>query len=74
MGSRIRNRARGRPDEVVEICRRSGSRTGDSDPKELVANAVAEEAGFDHVAVLQAGPDQAGFLRSWAEELRPRRD
>ena len=30
------------------------------------------DAGFDHVAVVQAGPDQAGFLRFWAEELHPR--
>jgi G6PDH family F420-dependent oxidoreductase len=29
------------------------------------------EAGFDHVAVVQAGPDQAGFLRFWADALRP---
>ena len=31
-----------------------------------------EEAGYDHVAVVQAGPDQAGFLRFWEEELRPK--
>jgi G6PDH family F420-dependent oxidoreductase len=32
------------------------------------------EAGFDHVAVVQAGPDQAGFLRFWEQELRPKLD
>ena|SRR5438270_2884844 len=30
------------------------------------------DAGFDHIAVLQAGPDQEGFLRFWTDELRPR--
>jgi G6PDH family F420-dependent oxidoreductase len=29
------------------------------------------DAGFDRVAVLQAGPNQAAFLRFWIEELRP---
>ena len=29
------------------------------------------DAGFDHVAILQVGPDQAGFLRFLEEELRP---
>jgi len=32
------------------------------------------QAGYDHVAVVQAGPDQAGFLRFWEEELRPKLD
>jgi G6PDH family F420-dependent oxidoreductase len=31
-----------------------------------------QEAGFDHVAVVQTGPDQAGFLRFWEEEVRPK--
>ncbi len=30
------------------------------------------DAGYDHVAVVQAGDDQAGFLRFWQQELRPR--
>ncbi|MDQ3680503.1 MAG: TIGR03557 family F420-dependent LLM class oxidoreductase [Actinomycetota bacterium] len=30
------------------------------------------DAGFDHVAVVQCGEDQEGFLRFWQEELRPR--
>lgn len=30
------------------------------------------DAGFEHIAVLQAGPDQEGFLRFWTDELRPR--
>jgi hypothetical protein len=29
------------------------------------------DAGFDHVAVLQCGDDQHGFLRFWEEELGP---
>ncbi len=32
------------------------------------------QAGYDHVAVVQTGPDQAGFLRFWTEELRPKLD
>jgi len=31
-----------------------------------------EQAGFDHIALHQVGPDQDGFLRFWREELRPR--
>jgi G6PDH family F420-dependent oxidoreductase len=30
------------------------------------------DAGFDHVALVQAGPDQEGFLEFWTQELRPR--
>lgn len=30
------------------------------------------EAGFDHIAVLQAGPEQEGFIKFWREELKPR--
>lgn len=29
------------------------------------------DAGFDHVAVIQCGSEQEGFLRFWQEELRP---
>jgi G6PDH family F420-dependent oxidoreductase len=31
-----------------------------------------EQAGFDHVALHQIGPDQEGFVRFWERELRPR--
>jgi len=31
-----------------------------------------EQAGFDHIALHQIGPDQDGFLRFWEQELRPR--
>ena len=31
-----------------------------------------EQAGFDHIAVHQIGPDQEGFVRFWERELRPR--
>jgi len=30
------------------------------------------DAGFTHLAVMQAGPDQAGFMRFWTEELARR--
>jgi G6PDH family F420-dependent oxidoreductase len=30
------------------------------------------DAGYERVAVVQAGPDQAGFLRFWERELAPR--
>ena len=29
------------------------------------------DGGFDHLAFVQIGPDQDGFLRFWSEELRP---
>jgi hypothetical protein len=28
--------------------------------------------GFGHVAIVQVGQNQDGFLRFWREELRPR--
>jgi G6PDH family F420-dependent oxidoreductase len=31
----------------------------------------AQDAGFDHIVILQAGPDQKGFFRFWEEKLRP---
>jgi hypothetical protein len=45
------------------------------DPERHVA-AVRKyvEAGFDHVVLLGAGPDQAGFLGFWQKELKPRLD
>jgi G6PDH family F420-dependent oxidoreductase len=30
-----------------------------------------EKAGYDHLYFHQVGPDQQGFLRFWADELRP---
>lgn len=30
------------------------------------------DAGFDHLVLLGVGPDQAGFIRFWKEELSPR--
>jgi G6PDH family F420-dependent oxidoreductase len=30
------------------------------------------EAGFDHIVLLGAGPDQAGFIDFWQKELKPR--
>lgn len=43
------------------------------DPERHVA-AVRKyvEAGFDHIVLLGAGPDQEGFLSFWQTELRPR--
>jgi hypothetical protein len=29
------------------------------------------DAGFENVAVVQAGPDQEGFIRFWERELAP---
>ena len=44
-----------------------------SDPEPVVELVRAwEGAGFDHVALHQIGPDQAGFFRFWEQELRPR--
>jgi G6PDH family F420-dependent oxidoreductase len=31
-----------------------------------------EQAGFDHIALHQVGPDQEGFFRFWEEELQPK--
>ena len=31
-----------------------------------------EQAGLDHIHLHQIGPDQAGFLRFWERELRPK--
>jgi G6PDH family F420-dependent oxidoreductase len=43
------------------------------DPEKHVAGIQKFlDAGFDHVAVLQAGPDQEGFFRFWERELKPR--
>jgi G6PDH family F420-dependent oxidoreductase len=36
----------------------------------LIEKFVA--AGYTHIAVLQAGEDQAGFMKFWTEELAPR--
>ena len=43
------------------------------DPERHVA-AVRKyiEAGFDHIVLLSAGPDQEGFLAFWQKELEPR--
>jgi coenzyme F420-dependent glucose-6-phosphate dehydrogenase len=38
----------------------------------LAAIRKWEEAGFDHIALHQIGPDQEGFLRFWRDELQPR--
>jgi coenzyme F420-dependent glucose-6-phosphate dehydrogenase len=43
------------------------------DPDAVVEAVRAwEEAGFDHIALHQVGPDQDGFFRFWERELRPR--
>ena len=43
------------------------------DPDQHVA-AIAKfvDAGFDHVALVQCGANQEGFVRFWQEDLRPR--
>jgi hypothetical protein len=30
-----------------------------------------EQAGFDHIALHQVGPDQQGFFRFWEQQLQP---
>ena len=42
------------------------------DPERHAEGIRKFDAGFDHVAIVQAGPDQEGFLEFWAQELRPR--
>jgi len=43
------------------------------DPERHVASVKKYlNAGFDHLVLLGVGPDQAGFLRFWKEELAPR--
>ena len=43
------------------------------DPDAVVeAVRTWEEAGFDHVAPHQVGPDQEGFFRFWEQEPRPK--
>jgi G6PDH family F420-dependent oxidoreductase len=43
------------------------------DPEAVVEVVRAwEQAGFDHIALHQVGPDQEGFLGFWDRELRPR--
>lgn len=43
------------------------------DPERVIA-AVRPylEAGFDHIVLHQAGPDQEGFMRFWSKELKLR--
>ncbi|MBJ7607812.1 MAG: LLM class flavin-dependent oxidoreductase [Candidatus Dormibacteraeota bacterium] len=44
-----------------------------NDPDTFVeALRTWEKAGFTHLGVVQAGDDQAGFMRFWQQELRPR--
>lgn len=56
-----------RPEDVAELVA-----CGPDPERHLAAVRRFLEAGFDHVAVVQAGPNQDGFLRFWREELRPR--
>ena len=42
------------------------------DPEPVLAEIRKwDQAGFDHIALHQVGPDQEGFLRFWREELEP---
>lgn len=45
------------------------------DPEKHVA-AIRKylDAGFDHLVLLQPGPDQEGFMAFWQKELKPRLD
>ncbi|MDX6399106.1 MAG: hypothetical protein QOJ43_2514, partial [Gaiellaceae bacterium] len=43
------------------------------DPEPIVeAVREWEQAGFDHIALHQVGPDQDGFFRFWEQELKSR--
>jgi G6PDH family F420-dependent oxidoreductase len=56
-----------RPEDVAELVP-----CGPDPERHVAAIQKYVDAGFDHIAVLQVGPDQEGFLRFWREELRPR--
>jgi G6PDH family F420-dependent oxidoreductase len=45
---------------------------GPDPERHLAAVRKYVEAGFDHIVLLGAGPDQAGFLGFWEKELKPR--
>jgi G6PDH family F420-dependent oxidoreductase len=58
-----------RPDDVLEqvAC-------GPDPERHIAAIRKYLEAGFDHIVLLGAGPDQEGFLGFWQKELKPRLD
>ncbi|HEX3629048.1 MAG TPA: TIGR03557 family F420-dependent LLM class oxidoreductase [Candidatus Dormibacteraeota bacterium] len=45
---------------------------GPDPEKHLQAIKKYVDAGFEHIAVLQAGDEQEGFIKFWTDELRPR--
>lgn len=54
-------------DQVAEVIA-----CGPDPERHLAALRPYLDAGFDEVYISQIGPDQAGFMRFFAEELRPR--
>ena len=55
-----------RPEDVAELVPHG------PDPEKYVAGIQKFlDAGFENVAVVQAGPDQEGFIRFWERELAP---
>jgi G6PDH family F420-dependent oxidoreductase len=56
-----------RPEDVAELVP-----CGPDPARHAAAVQKFLDAGFDHVAIVQVGPNQEGFLRFWREELRPR--
>jgi hypothetical protein len=56
-----------RPEDVAKLVS-----CGPDPDRHLTAIRKYLDAGFDHVAVVQAGPDQEAFRRFWERELRPR--
>jgi G6PDH family F420-dependent oxidoreductase len=53
-------------DDIVELVA-----CGPDPRRHAEAIGAFVDAGFDHVAVLQVGPEQEGYLRFFTEELRP---
>ena len=56
-----------RPEDVAELVS-----YGPDPERHLAGIRRFLDAGFDHVAIVQVGQNQDGFLRFWREELRPR--
>jgi G6PDH family F420-dependent oxidoreductase len=56
-----------RPEDVAELVP-----CGPDPERHLAGIRRFLDAGFDHVAIVQVGQNQDGFLRFWREELRPR--
>jgi len=56
-----------RPEDMAEAMP-----CGNDPDKVLETIGQWTDAGYDHLALVQVGPDQEAFFRFWEEELRPR--